>query len=194
MGQRLNIEIWHGQRCLAAAYYHWSAYTNKAAKLVEKILEAYRTNRSIPNRRYAVKLLEVTGAALTDEERAVMLEGVHKENDYKPCTGRNDGLIAVTENGINSTRMWEEFRVSIYLDQERVNFGVCNEFRWPWDWTEYAKEIKLPEYKHDMHKLPALDYDVTNIPFDKFKDFADKLCAYTDMFSPIMQQAIGVIE
>ena len=193
MGQRLNIEIWHGQKCLAAAYYHWSAYTNEAAKLVKKILDAYHKERSIPNRRYAVKLLEVTGAALTDEERAVMLESVHRENDYKPCTGRNDGLIAVTENGINNTRSWEEYRVSIYLDQERINFAVCDEYRWPWAWRERAEELDLPEDKRDVYKLPVLGYDTTNVPFGEFSEFADKMAANDFMFSPIMQRAIVTI-
>lgn len=193
MGQRLNIEIWHGQKCLATAYYHWSAYTKTAAELVEKILEAYHKERSIPNRRYAVKLLEVTGAALTDEERKVMLEGVHKEDDYKPCTGHNDGLIAVSKDGINNTRSCEEHRVSIYLGQERVNFGVYSEFKWPWDWAEYAHEIDLSECEHDMRNLPALDYDTTNISFGEFSEFADVMAANDFLFSPIMQRAIVTI-
>lgn len=33
MGQSLNIEIWNNGEVLANAYYHWSAYTESAAKI-----------------------------------------------------------------------------------------------------------------------------------------------------------------
>ena len=38
MGQRLNIEIMSGEKVLANAYYHWSAYTASAAELTKIIL------------------------------------------------------------------------------------------------------------------------------------------------------------
>jgi len=41
MGQRLNIEIISNGKCLANAYYHWSAYSDSAIDLAIKIVRKY---------------------------------------------------------------------------------------------------------------------------------------------------------
>jgi predicted nucleotidyltransferase len=69
MGQRLNIEIIEDGKVLANAYYHWSGFTRASLELTYIILEA--TKRINYNDRLvnAIKLLEVTKAGLTDEDR-----------------------------------------------------------------------------------------------------------------------------
>ena len=44
MGQRLNVEIWNNGEVLANAYYHWSAYTESAAHIVDKALNYIKNN------------------------------------------------------------------------------------------------------------------------------------------------------
>lgn len=196
MGQRLNIEIWRGNTCLANAYYHWSAYTDSAAELVNKILATHKEHNTLPDQfhdqLYAVRLLEATGAGLEDGDREIMAERTGE--DFRACTGRNAGLIAVTDKGIQDTRVWEEYRVSIYLDQKRVNFGNITVFRHVWDWREYITECEIELESEDMHSLPKLNYDTTNITFDDFNEFAKALTGEGMYFSPIMQSAIITIE
>ena len=69
MGQRLNIEIWDKGQVLANAYYHWSAYTLLALKLIEKIITNVDNLVECDNDRLkAVWLLQLTGAGLTQDE------------------------------------------------------------------------------------------------------------------------------
>lgn len=194
MGQRLNIEIWNGNKCLANAYYHWSAYTNSAADLVEMILGKIEDRQEQPSVYYAIKLLEATGAGLeNDTERNYAIE-VCNTDDFAKAINRNEGLIAVTEDGINATRRWEEFRTTVYLDQRRVNFEVIEVYGNQYEWSEYVREFEL-ETEQNMRDLPELDYDVSNILFEDFENFRETIANGNGFFfSPIMQAAIVTIE
>lgn len=129
MGQRLNIEIWNNGKVLANAYYHWSGFTGCAAELTTKILKNISKSSDF-SVMYAVKLLEETGAGINEAEKLRIIEdGRFLETLFKPCIDRNSGLISVTEEGINETRFWEEGRVTIYLDERRVDFSVFHSYR-----------------------------------------------------------------
>lgn len=122
MGQRLNIEICKGptydpENCIANSYYHWSGYTGSAAALAEIIMssptfEKCRKNPTIEN---AVKLLVETGAGF-DETEMEYARKVLSPDLCVECTSRNDGIIAISEEGKEDTRNWEEFRLCIWLD------------------------------------------------------------------------------
>lgn len=194
MGQRLNIEIWDDNKCLANAYYHWSAYTSSACNLVSEILNAMKEMRGEATVYYAIKLLEATGAGLEDDKEREFAAKRCLVNDFKECTGRNDGLIAVTDNGIESTRRWEECRVTIYLNQRRVNFENVNVYRSQWEWDDYIREYEI-DVVQNMENLPRLNYDLTNIPFEEFHTFKEAItCGEEYFYSPIMRAAIAVIE
>ena len=194
MGQRLNIEIWDDNKCLANAYYHWSAYTSSACNLVSEILNAMEEIHGEATVHYAIKLLEVTGAGLEDNKEREFAAKHCLVNDFKECTGRNDGLISVTDDGIEGTRYWEEYRVTIYLNQRRVNFGNVNVYRHQWEWNDYIEEYGVDTAK-DMENLPRLNYDLTNISFDEFHAFKEVItCGEWYFYSPIMRAAIAVIE
>ena len=194
MGQRLNIEIWDDNKCLANAYYHWSAYTSSACNLVSEILNAMEEVPVEATIYYAVKLLEATGAGLeNDKEREFAIEHCLID-DFKECTGRNDGLIAVTDDGIESTRAWEEYRVTIYLNQRRINFENVDVYGSQWEWNDYVREYEI-DVAQKMEDLPRLEYDVTNITFDQFYTFKEAItCGEQYFYSPIMRAAIAVIE
>lgn len=194
MGQRLNIEIWNGNKCLANAYYHWSAYTDTAADLVEIILGKIKDRQEQPSVYYAIKLLEATGAGLeNDTERNYAIE-VCNTDDFARAINRNEGLIAVTEDEINATRRWEEYRTTIYLDQRRVNFEVIGVYRNQYEWSEYVREMEF-ETEQNMRDLPELNYDVSNILFEDFENLRKTIANGNGFFfSPIMQAAIVTIE
>lgn len=165
MGQRLNLEIWNNGKVLANAYYHWSAYTSSAAEIVDKALAAAKIIHKKGNiLLYAIRLLEATGAGLTEEERQHIQErAAFKDCDFKECEGRNEGLIAITEEGIKDTRMWEEGTARIYLDEKRISFDVffkqhCLE--WEKDQRDYGEEIT------DHKTLQVVDFDLDDIKFD----------------------------
>lgn len=151
MGQRLNIEIKKGDKTLANAYYHWSAYSSSACGMAVDIMNFMKENpQSCDDVLYAIRLLEHTGAGLThfnpSEEEKEQAKNLYKSEYYekwlarpserktamdmfpnevfKNCYGRNEGLLAITEYGINETRDWEEGRVTIDIGEQRVGFDV----------------------------------------------------------------------
>ena len=125
MGQRLNIEIFAENRILANAYYHWSGYTRSAYRLCCNIIAEYKGAE--PTVEEAVRLLETTGAGFDEYEIENAITVLPAEL-CKEATDRNRGLIAITKSAIEETRGAEEARVTIYLDAERVDFDVWNQF------------------------------------------------------------------
>lgn len=124
MGQRLNIEIKINSKVRANAYYHWSGYTESAKELAKNILkEAQRYNVKENPTVYAIKLLEVTKAGLTNTEIKIAKEK-YPEVEFAKATDRNSGLIAISDKGIKETRTWEEARVTLDFDKQIVKFNV----------------------------------------------------------------------
>ncbi len=126
MGQRLNIQIevnytdTNETVVLANCYYHWSGYTSSAMELVNKIVDSgiYKLDILDPVEK-AIRLLEATGAGLAEDE----LTDTYNTPKYKVSTNRNDGLIAISEEGTNRVADWEETRVTINLTTGSINMS-----------------------------------------------------------------------
>lgn len=168
MGQRLNIEIFENGVSLANAYYHWSAYTSCSLNLLEMLIkhkDEFKGDKPIVR---AIKLLETTGARIIAEENMQLKladEEFAKEREL--AANRNDGLIAISEGGKTSTRDWQEGVVSIYLDENRIDFNVFwKEKVWEWEneRKEDGKEIK-------RETLPKCEINFKDLKFDKFGEF-----------------------
>ena len=103
MGQRLNIEIKKDSKVLANAYYHWSAYTSSALQMLGDILSGIDEVESSSDIEQAVRLLELTGAGVTGRERdLIQKSSLNNVINFaiQPAVDRNEGLLAVTEEGI----------------------------------------------------------------------------------------------
>ena len=127
MGQRLNVEIKYDGELLANAYYHWSGYTSSSVITTSAILKDISKIGKIDDPlRTAVQLLFNTGARFNVVEIAeIKKENSGKEKyvitDDKPVS-RNDGLICISQKGMEETRYWEEARVEIDLKTREVDF------------------------------------------------------------------------
>ena len=169
MGQRLNIEIFNKGQILANAYYHWSAYTVASLELVQKVLDAYSTfPAELSDRQKAVSALQATGAGLPDDEReTIFARDLVNLTEFK---GRDECIIAVSPKNIQSTRFWEEGRVSIYIDESRIDFDVLvkeNRFDYDRNTKEYYGEGGRPMFED----LPSVDWNVRDIKIEDFKSF-----------------------
>ena len=162
MGQRLNIQIeandtdTNKTKVLANCYYHWSAYTSSAMELVNEIVNSgiYKLDILDPVEK-AIRLLEVTGAGLAEDE----LTDTYNTPKYKVSTSRNDGLIAISEEGTNSVSEWEESRVTINLTTGSINMSDMF-----YDETdEFSSEV----YETKIKNLYELKADL-NSSFDTF--------------------------
>lgn len=175
MGQRLNIEIMYEGNVLANSYYHWDAYTRSSVELTKRVIQSleleknYNLNDKKDQYLFSIHLLETTGARLTKDEAQLVYELFAPERKYELATSRNDGLIAISEKGIEETRYWEEGRVTINLSNKTVIFSVISEY----DRKDFIEYYGLEEYEG----LPILvfDYSLDLIPFEKISDFEEKL-------------------
>ena len=173
MGQRLNIQIEMDipdsseSKVLANAYYHWSGYTSSAYELVKMIADSeyWNDNCTIMDPvEKAIRLLEVTGAGLCPDE----LTDTYNTPKYKLTRGRNSGLIAISEEGINNTVYWEEARVTINLTTKMVDMGG----------VYYLDEVDEEDEDETLDDIPELEYDLhTSISdFTKvYNEFQEKL-------------------
>lgn len=185
MGQRLNIEIVENGKCLANAYYHWSAYTDSSYDLARNIINAIPTINEENSVLRAIRLLEVTGARLMEDDLDYAKE-IGLGADFETANSRNDGLISITEKSINETRNWQEHALYIYLDEGRMNFQVIYNQK-VWEWEKDQREYEDNPKKRD--DLPVLDIDFTDVKFDKIDDFGCFLRKYhEDEFLTSMNQ------
>lgn len=131
MGQRLNLEIYSNGELLANCYYHWSGFTSSSMELADIVLKNYDEimAMNISDTTKAILLLQKTGAGLMvndkDNELEFALKHLPPEDleqvVLKQSEGRNNGLISITEEGMKETQDWEEARITIYLDEKRVD-------------------------------------------------------------------------
>lgn len=166
MGQRLNIEICNNTRTLANAYYHWGAYTSSALEYTAKIIDAYYnlSDKITDDLELAVKLLEVTGAGVTDEEKEEIKHDPDfdfSDINFSPAIDRNEGLLAVTEKGMEETRSWEEGRVTINIEEANFCFDVVSYY----DKDEYVEDYGVKS----LSKLTQIDHNffLDYLPFEK---------------------------
>lgn len=168
MGQRLNIEIQRKNKTLANSYYHWSAYSSSARELAQQIVNYINNNpQNCDDVLYAIRILEHTGAGLTDNLLPSELKTAQEmfpNEKFKECKGRNYGLLAITDKGIEETRDWEEGRVTINLDNKTINFEVY----WEYDPTEEDDYDTKPQFE----KL-ALNLD--NLKFTDLDELAEQI-------------------
>ena len=164
MGQRLNIQIeandtdTNKTKVLANCYYHWSGYTSSAMELVKEIVDSGIYNLDILDPvEKAIRLLEATGAGLTEDE----LTEMYNTPKYKISTDRDMGLIAISEKGINATVEWAESIVTINLTTGSINMSDM-----VYDETD---EFSSDELETKLKNLYELKADL-NSSFDTFQD------------------------
>lgn len=180
MGQRLNIEIMYEGKCIANSYYHWSGYTSCALRfaldIIGEIKERKETDewKQYTPLQQAFLLLYGTGSRVTEDEKK-FIEGFVKELegfDLTIAKSRNSGLLAVSEEGMEETRRWEEGRLEIYLDDE----NAYTDLFFITDAKEYLKEYEIDE--EDAEKIQVADFILYDDYWGvlSFDDFVSNAC------------------
>ena len=183
MGQRLNLEIWNNGKVLANAYYHWSAYTDSSAAIVNTAIN-YIKNNPLQNDNdllYAIRILEATGAGLTTEEiEHAKLRPSLEGATFAECNGRNTGLIGISNEAIRSTRDWQEYSVFVFLDEKRISFRVIFTQR-AWQW-EREQRVDYGNAKADARELEIADFNFDDIKFDAWDELNEFLQSREECF------------
>ena len=169
MGQRLNIQIeandtdTNETKVLANCYYHWSGYTSSAMELVNEIVDSGIYNLDILDPvEKAIRLLEATGAGIAEDE----LTDTYNTPKYKIGTNRNDGLIAISEEGTNRVAEWEESRVTINLTTGSIDMSDM-----VYEETDVFSRADRETKLKNLYELKA---DL-NSSFDTFQDLYTEL-------------------
>jgi len=163
VGQRLNIEVCYDGDLIANAYYHWSAFTTSSLNILEEVIDAYKHRTEISSLKVAVQILQATGAGVNDEEKERITAdttGKFQGISFQDCINRNEGLLAVTEQGMEETRKWEEGRITVDIGTEEFIFDVM--------WRMGNEEFDEC-YGGSAQQLPDIQFDITDAC--KFTDF-----------------------
>jgi len=202
MGQRLNFEIEHNHEIVINCYLHWSAYTIDAAEYAASFVNAWKQHKddehpdAIDEDELWVLRLVDTFAELKagfDETEIYRvrdmfcqlypsLETALRQGEYK-AINRNEGLLAVTQEGIDETERWEEGRVVYDIDSDIICFDVC------WfegeDYTNFCERYeddRGEKCQISNSDIPYIDVDFGAIPADKMNDVANKLSDVDSLF------------
>ena len=193
MGQRLVITIESNKKSLAKGYYHWSGYTRSGLITANMAIAAFEKslNRAMEN----ITLLAITDKTLTPEiikdkiklltacymlfatDAGMQMTGEKSEQDifneifpnmnHSVGVNRNEGLVAITKEGMADLQKWSEADVRINLDTKSVSvtglfLGIDNN-----DDEE--------EYKNEDEEVMNIEGNLDEIPFEDLNQFVEKV-------------------
>lgn len=170
MGQRLVITVRNNGEELAKIYYHWSAYTVSALWEASKLAACIYNHKDETEKELKLRLIRFcyeNGGGISGEDyefeyiRNMYPDEIFKEDGYS----RSNGLISLSEKGMQEAQGWSEGDIYFDIDDETIINGVfCG-----WDNIEdYNEEVKSwgEDYEDELLKfedIPDIGYDLGTI-------------------------------
>lgn len=163
MGQRLVINGIKNHVPIFNIYYHWSAYTETALHETDQLLKyLLRPENCGDLVLSAIKYCENNGGGITGDKDLEEAKRLYPDHNFKTDgISRNDGLIAITADGMNNNLSWAEETIDIDFDNDLINNNVF----WGYDDIDQINE----EYEYDDdEKLKDSDILVPHISVEQF--------------------------
>lgn len=162
MGQRLVVTINNEGRAIAAIYYHWSAYTTSALAETQRIIHCIYNHKDETEKELLFRLVrfcEANGGGIDgkDEERKYIQSMFPNETFRQGGYSRNDGLIALSPNGIKEMQGWSEGDVDIDLSDDSVGFGVYCGYENVDEFIENRKDWDEDFDESELDNCPTVD-------------------------------------
>lgn len=170
MGQRLIITVRNNGEDLAKIYYHWSAYTVSALWEASKLAACIYNHKDETEKELKLRLIRFcyeNGGGISGEDyefeyiRNMYPDEIFKEDGYS----RSNGLISLSEKGMQEAQGWSEGDIYFDIDDEMIINGVfCG-----WDNIEdYNEEVRSwgEDYEDELLKfedIPDIGYDLGTI-------------------------------
>ena len=170
MGQRLVITVRNNGEELAKIYYHWSAYTVSALWEASKLAACIYNHKDETEKELKLRLIRFcyeNGGGISGEDyefeyiRNMYPDEIFKEDGYS----RSNGLISLSEKGMQEAQGWSEGDIYFDIDDETIINGVfCG-----WDNIEdYNEEVRSwgEDYEDELLKfedIPDIGYDLGTI-------------------------------
>lgn len=170
MGQRLviTVNVEHNDTVrLFNCYYHWGAYTRCSLSIINEIVQEYTnlfqnyksTNTDMYHKiTYCIfNAFFETGAGIMlseDKKEKKILKKINDEIKFQESRNRSDGLIAITEEEMNTSQSWSEGNIHIFINKNGnitlTKFDIYGLFMIPYDDNG---EILLEDYREVCQNL-----------------------------------------
>ena len=144
MGQRLVVTVRSMGEDLCKMYFHWSAYTIPALMEVRDMMAEFpmETKSKDAAILYFIRYCEKNGGGISDgyggKEWNYITEKYPNEKFKVDGISRNNGLIGISEEKMDSIQSWSEGDIIIDLDEMTVH----NEVFWFYDGIDaYNEEL-----------------------------------------------------
>ena len=144
MGQRLVVTVRSMGEDLCKMYFHWSAYTIPALMEVRDMMAEFPMETKSKDEAilYFIRYCEKNGGGISDgyggKEWNYITEKYPNEKFKVDGISRNNGLIGVSEEKMDSIQSWSEGDIIIDLDEMTVH----NEVFWFYDGIDaYNEEL-----------------------------------------------------
>ena len=144
MGQRLVVTVRSMGEDLCKMYFHWSAYTIPALMEVRDMMAEFPMETKSKDEAilYFIRYCEKNGGGISDgyggKEWNYITEKYPNEKFKVDGISRNNGLIGISEEKMDSIQSWSEGDIIIDLDEMTVH----NEVFWFYDGIDaYNEEL-----------------------------------------------------
>ena len=173
MGQRLVITVKKDKKVIAGIYYHWSAYSVsalvEARDLLDYILDEENDIGDL--KLELIRYVESRGGCIRGGYGSEEWEAITKmypNEEFNDDGSRNDGIIALTPEGIEGLEYWSEGDIVLDLDK-----GVL------YNEVYYQTTLKeLRENEGEVLKLkdiPEMDISIEQMNFDDIHNVIHEL-------------------
>lgn len=173
MGQRLVITIHAFNEDIATIYYHWSAYTTSALDEARKILDNVRWDEAKSKDELILKIvrfIESNGGCIDFADKAEYTKRF-TNFIFKDDGSRNDGLVAITEDGMARQNDWAEGELIIDFDNEVIHNSVF----WFIGSNKALQDDLGDDCDIDFDQIPDLKADPGNFGFKDFDYMVEAL-------------------
>ena len=175
MGQRLVITVNHQGKDLAKIYFHWSAYTVSALWETQKVVNCIYNYEDETERELQLRLIrfceENGGGIRGDDMEFAYIRNCFPGEDFKTDGySRNNGLIAISENGMKDLQSWSEGDVIINLDEDLINFGVYAGYESLEEYNESRREWDDDFEGLTLEEIPDIGWDIGYIDVENLDE------------------------
>lgn len=165
MGQRLVITVQKNEKELAKIYYHWSAYTTsalyEARDLINHLKDDYKSERDL--QLDLIRFVEGRGGCIdggAESKEGLAIQEIFPNEDFSVTGSRNQGLIAITEDGMEDIQGWSEGDLIIDLTKKEIQNAVLIFF------ISVDELNECMEENYKLEDLKVLQYDPEHFSFD----------------------------
>lgn len=175
MGQRFVCTINRDNKDLAKIYFHWSAYTYSALDKLKGIIACVQEHECDPDTELQlalIKFCEENGGGIRGEDSEfIHIQGIFPNETFKRDDySRNDGLIAISEKGMQDLQDWSEGDATINMNEDIIEFGVYGWYECLESYNEERQEWDDDFEPLTLEEVPDIGCDLSCFGFDELDD------------------------